>query len=66
MNKEDLIGKKVRGFKFEGDYNIVMDKNIGEVGTIIAVSPNRKRVMVKYVNYSWIYPTDQIENHLVK
>ena len=63
---EDLIGKKVRGFKFEGDYVPQMDKHIGEVGEIISVSVSLKRVRVQFNKSIWRYPADQIEKHLVK
>ena len=63
---EDLVGKKVRGFKFEGDYSSKMDKHIGEVGEIISVSAALKRVRIKFVKHTWNYPADQIEKHLVK
>ena len=63
---EDLVGKKVRGFKFEGDYVPQMDKHIGEVGKIISVKLSKKTVRVEFTNGSWCYPADQIEKHLVK
>jgi hypothetical protein len=63
---EDLVGKKVRGFKFEGDYNESMDKHIGEIGEIISVSAVLKRVRIEFATASWNYPVDQIEKHLVK
>lgn len=60
---KDLIGRKVRGFKFEDDYVPQMDKHIGEVGEIISV--NLKRVRVQFNKSTWRYPADQIEKHLV-
>ena len=63
---EDLVGKKVRGFKFEGDYSSKMNKHIGEVGEIISVSAVLKRVRIEFATASWSYPADQIEKHLVK
>ena len=62
----NLIGRKIRGFKFE-DTNIVylsvMNSNIGEVGEITFVS--KKDVMVQFENDRWYYPIDQIEKHLI-
>ena len=63
---EDLVGKKVRGFKFEGDYSSNMNKHIGEIGEIISVSAVLKRVRIEFATASWSYPADQIEKHLVK
>lgn len=63
---EDLVGKKVRGFKFEGDYVPQMDRHIGEVGEIISVNLKRSTVRVEFNKTSWKYPIDQIEEHLVK
>ena len=61
-----LIGRKVRGFKFEnGDvyYGSKMDKHIGEIGTIESVVDNY--VWVQFKDDSWNYPLDQVEKHLV-
>lgn len=63
---EDLIGKKVRGFKFEGDYVPQMDRHIGEIGEIISVNLKKTTVRVEFNKTSWKYPVDQIEKHLVK
>lgn len=63
---EDLIGKKVKGFKFEGDYSSKMNRYIGEVGEIINVNLAETIVRVEFTNGSWCYPADQIEKHLVK
>ena len=69
---EDLIGKKVRGFKFEGiafSYNSpLMNKHIGEIGTITRHDKHFSRYVVKFDSspHDWMYPADQIEKHLVK
>lgn len=63
---EDLVGKKVKGFKFEGDYVPQMDRHIGEVGEIISINLKRSTVRVEFNKTSWKYPADQIEKHLVK
>ena len=62
----NLIGRKIRGFKFE-DINIgylpIIDSSIGEVGEISLVLDDRVRVDFK--ENSWYYPLDQIEKHLI-
>lgn len=66
---KDLIGKKVRGFKFEGDYYpATMDEYIGVIGKIVDVCKKYKTATVNFNNdgYYWDYPLDQIEQHLVK
>ena len=61
-----LIGKKVKGFKFEGDYASKMNKHIGKIGEIISVNLKKTIVRVEFTTGSWCYPADQIEKHLVK
>ena len=67
---KDLIGKKVRGFKFESmkyndlPYETEMDKHIGEIGEIIVEF--KKEVRVLFTNASWYYPKSLIEQHLVE
>jgi hypothetical protein len=67
-NPQDLIGRKVRGFKFETDnkenYNPNMDKHIGEIGEIIK-QLSTGSFQVKFKEEYWNYPADQIEAHLV-
>jgi len=69
---EDLIGKKVRGFKFEGIAfsfsSPSMNKHIGEIGTITRHEKHLSGYVVKFDSspHSWMYPADQIEKHLVK
>lgn len=60
-----LIGKKVRGFKFEDDYVPQMDDHIGEVGEIISVYLKKRTIRVQFNKTTWRYPADQIEKHLV-
>jgi len=61
---ENLVNRKVRGFKFEDvTYNSEMDKHIGEIGTIRSVGHGDAYVDFKH--RSWCYPLDQIEAHLV-
>jgi hypothetical protein len=68
-NMKDLIGKKVKGFKFESRerlaYNEKMDKHIGEVGEIVYYYGERNIYKVKFKDIFWNYPADQIEAHLV-
>jgi hypothetical protein len=69
---EDLIGKKVRGFKFEGIAfsfsSPLMNKHIGEIGTITRHEKHLSGYVVKFDSspHDWMYPADQIEKHLVK
>ena len=65
---ENLIGRKVRGFKFDGDYGDFsfvdgMDKRIGEIGEIKLIEDDFAQVFFG-LDY-WSYPLDQIKEHLV-
>ena len=59
----NLIGRKCKGFKFEGEYYYDMDKHIGEVGEITYIDDLFARIRFK--NDSWNYPLNEIEKHLV-
>lgn len=62
----NLKGRKIKGFEFRDDelnYDIAMDKHIGEVGEITRVFSFSARV--QFENNSWNYPLDQIEKHLI-
>ena len=66
MKPEQLIGRKVRGFKFEKHWNRKMNAYIGLVGLAERIFQN-KMVLVLFDNgISWSYPADQIEAHLVE
>ena len=66
MKKEELIGKKVRGFKFEGtSYNPRMEVHIGEIGEIIEYKPESNVYGVQFKSDAWYYPAERIEHHLV-
>ena len=63
---KDLIGRKIKGFKFKDsyiEYPDQMDKHIGEVGKITDIVCNSVKVVFKD-NY-WYYPLDQIQPHLI-
>lgn len=63
---KDLIGRKMKGFKFEDElikYDKSMKKHIGEIGEIIDVNTNF--VQVSFQGVIWYYPLDQIEQHLI-
>ena len=68
---EDLIGRKVRGFKFESRGNlsyapeIGMDSYIGEIGEIIDYSSKSNYFDVRFRDAAFYYPADQIKEHLV-
>lgn len=67
---KNLIGKKVRGFKFESTeivYSKQMDKHIGVVGEIKEYYPNTYAFRVQFPDgESWSYPAELIEQHLVE
>ena len=64
---EDLLGKEIRGFKFNGGpgYVPAMNNYIDIVGTIKYVSSDS--VSVKFPNHdTWSYPLSEIHDHLVE
>lgn len=66
----DLIGKKVRGFKFKSTpkltYVTLMDKQIGKIGTIIDQSVVNNQVEIQFESgRAWYYPTHLVKQHLV-
>jgi hypothetical protein len=72
MEAKELIGKSVRGFKFEGSWDALyidhlMDKFIGEEGRIELVDEDETTALVYFDdnNLYW-YPLDQVYNHLVE
>ena len=72
MKKEELIGKKVRGFKFDNgkycnlDYAINMDDYIGKEGVIIEYDSGFNSYGVRFEDgMSYHYPAERIEHHLV-
>jgi hypothetical protein len=63
-NPQELIGRKVRGFKFDSHrYVGSMSLHIGDIGTIISFKDGY--YLVQFRVNCWNYPTDQIEAHLV-
>lgn len=66
---ENLIGKKVYGFKFERvglvDYTKQMDECIGMIGTIDSYRPD-DFYKVNFGEISWMYPAELVPNYLVK
>lgn len=67
---KNLIGKKVRGFKFDGremcQYIDKMDAHIGEVGIVKEYSGDAiKSYRVEFKDDFWWYPAELIEQHLV-
>lgn len=67
---KNLIGKKVRGFKFESmkyndlHYGTEMDNHIGEIGTI--KDSDKEVASVQFKSDWWRYPASLIEQHLVE
>ena len=74
MKNQELIGKKVYGFKFEDyvhnllHYNLQMDNHIGEIGTINGHNGVNVKVEFKRgISFiSWEYPAFLIEQNLVE
>jgi hypothetical protein len=64
-NPEELIGRKVRGFKFKKYWNKEMINYIGEIGIIKKHFEHNNMMYVSFENRNWAYPADQIEAHLV-
>jgi hypothetical protein len=66
---KELIGKKIKGFKFEDTdclpyNNKVMDNYIGKIGVITKV--HGKDVKVEFENDYWSYPLPEALNHIVE
>lgn len=71
MEPEKLIGKKVKGFKFETikdkcHFTNEMNKFIGVVGEIKDYYTYQNSFRVYFKNREYSYPADQIEAHLVE
>ena len=72
MNTNKLIGKKVKGFKFEDcvynglQYSKKMNICIGEIGEIIEYNETNNRYRVEFEDDYWFYPAELIEQHLVE
>jgi hypothetical protein len=73
MKKEELIGKKVRGFRFERNKNFglqympnIMDNYIDKVGEIVDYNIKFDSYRVKFEDgMSYHYPAEFIEQHLI-
>ena len=68
---KNLIGKKVKGFKFEDDkypsnYNKEMDRYIGEVGEIITHKKDYNSYKVLFKDNFFYYPAELIEKHILE
>jgi hypothetical protein len=66
--KQKLIGRKVKGFKFETNapvYQSDMDNYIGEVGVIEEYVEENISFKVRFKDNYWHYPASLIEQHLV-
>jgi hypothetical protein len=72
MNTNKLIGKKVKGFKFEDglhnglEFSKKMNRYIGEIGEIIEYNETKNRYRVEFEDDYWLYPAELIEQHLVE
>lgn len=65
--KENLIGRKVEGFKFEEPFDYVpeMDEYIGAPGEIIFYEENGYYEVEFNDGETWNYPAEFIEEHLL-
>lgn len=70
MENKELIGRKVRGFKFEPSsflgYNHEMNNYIGKEGVICYYDLYNKSYRVNFDEEHWFYPDSEIEKHLVE
>lgn len=66
---ENLIGKKVYGFKFDSVRNVAyapeMDSYIGKIGVVETYSKG-DFYRVNFGDISWMYPEELVGNYLVK
>ena len=66
-----LIGRKVKGFKFEDkkycrlSYMLAMDEHVGREGEIVSYNNHYHAYEVKFNEDYWCYPAAEIESHLV-
>ena len=68
MNKKELIGREIEGFKFTSPhvpYYVEMDKLIGKIGKITNANPTHVTVEFNGLFGQHLYPTNQIEHYLV-
>jgi len=68
--KQELIGRKVKGFKFDGHladcgYNPKMDNYINQIGVIESCNDLLNSYYVEFKDDKWQYPAELIEQHLV-
>ena len=63
---QQYIGRKIKGFKFEGSthmfYNPKMDNHVGQVGVITAYLGDRFKV--EFENDHWNYPATLVLEQL--
>jgi hypothetical protein len=68
---KDLVGKKVKGFKFEDkkygglSYINTMDHYVGQIGKLEAYYEKSNRFKVRFIDDFYSYPAELIEAHLV-
>jgi len=71
MENKDLIGKKVKGFKFESasilhNWNPEMEKYIDKLGKITYYLSDTDMFKIKFEDSSWYYPAELVEKHLME
>jgi len=62
----NLIGRKCKGFKFEDEeiaFAEGMEYYVGKTGEISNIIENKVRI--EFLDTAWIYPLNQIEEHLI-
>ena len=60
---ENLVGRQIRGFGFEGNFHIEMKEYIGKIGVVVHQYENKVRV--EFDDATWYYPLHNIERHLI-
>ncbi len=70
--KDDLIGRKVRGWKFESipppmnlRYDSYMDDHVDEIGEIISYAISNNSYYIQFKGDGWNYPASEIHAHLI-
>ena len=76
MENKELIGKKVKGFKFETEIedlkldSEIMDFFTGKIGIIKFYNPENDSYNILFEDYyvsdTWCYPAELIEQHIVE
>jgi hypothetical protein len=70
IKPESLIGRKVKGFKFETrngiEFTSLVEEHIGEVGYIINYFPSSNKYQVWFEDAILFYPAELVQKYLVE